>query len=307
MRFNKLNLVLLFLVKIIQIKGQNEELNCVYSQSYYVYSCDLTIQNPNGLNNFQDISGTHINGKSDNDVQYIIFNYDKSSSNIPSIICEKFQNIQYFDIYGATEINDYSLNSCIKLKSLNVGGNIKKINKNAFIENVQLETLSISGFQLTTLPVYVFPKSGNILKILRINNSKINALKPEWFKTLTNLENLSLDFNEIEEIPFGIFVPLRQLVSFSMTDNKLYVISSKSFFNVSQLREYQFNNNLIDAIDESFLINSQNGINGYSFFNNFCMPFERYTTYTIKDFKKCIENYRAYESGKINNFGFNIL
>lgn len=294
---NKSILIFLLNIFVHLAKSQNEVIKCnYYLQSYSNrYQCDLLIQNPNGLNNFQDISGTHLDGKTDNDVNGVYINYNSDSLNFPSIICDKFKNLGSVEISGEVqEIHDYSLKNCINLHSLSISGNIKKINKNAFTENINLLDLRISQTELTTLPVYVFPKLGNSLTFLSLSYNKLNNVKLEWFKALEHLETLRLDNNEIEELPLNIFVPAKNLTTFSMNFNRLKVLSAKSFYNVSKL-DYSFNDNSIEAVDENFIIQSQFIYNKFS--NNFCLAADRNTMLTMSYFEKCIENYRAWETG----------
>jgi len=74
--------------------GQNEFLMCGFSYSNYIYTCSLMIFNPNGLDNFTKIEGTHLSGYSDGHVTHITRGKIISSPILPSIICEKFKNIQ---------------------------------------------------------------------------------------------------------------------------------------------------------------------------------------------------------------------
>ena len=280
-------LIVLLCINCNKINGQNEVLSCVYSQySYYGYTCDLTIKNLNGLNNFQYINGTHINGKSDSDVTNVVFAYGSNSTSIPSIICEKFKNSKYFTIEskGITEINEYSFPNCENLVNLRINfNNIKKVYKNAFSKNLQLEMLSILVSEIITLPVNVFPGPGNKLTFLSLAANKIKVLKPEWFENLVNLTTLDLRSNEIEELPLNIFAPLKNLQQFLMGENKLKVLSSKSFFDISKV-SFEFHTNQLNAIDENFekLINFKS-----VFYNNICI--------NIYD---CFENFRNLENGK---------
>lgn len=299
MRIDKLILVLLFYINIKLINCQNEALNCAYKLESYGYTCALTIINPNGLNNFQDISGVHLNGKNDNDITYVSITSDSNTINIPSIICTKFQNLAYLELDNAniTEINDYYFVNCKNLRSLFFfRKTLSNVYKNAFTENIQLQDLSLYFSGLTDLPANVFPKLGNNLTSLNLNFNKLKVIKLGWFKSLTKLEYVSFVVNLIEEIPIDTFINCKNLKSVDFTSNKLKVLSSKSFYDIFKLEYFDFHENNFIAIDEKFLSHPID--NKLTFTDSGCVIVKPYKSLTTDDFIECIENYRAWESGK---------
>ena len=152
---------------------QNEELKCRYFEDNNDYICELTIFNPNGFNNFTDISGDHLEGKTDYNVDVIHLSRS-ITINIPSIICEKFKNIQHaiFESSGIEKIDDYSFNQCKNLPDLSIMYTmVKKIDKNAFSENSGLERLNLNANELSTLPDNVFLKLGKKLNHLNLGKN----------------------------------------------------------------------------------------------------------------------------------------
>ena len=86
--------ILIFILNTSGSFGQNEVLSCNYKiDSFYGYTCELTIQNPNGLNNFLIIVGKHLDGKTNDDVRNVISIYGSNTTNVPSIICKLFGNV----------------------------------------------------------------------------------------------------------------------------------------------------------------------------------------------------------------------
>ncbi|KAL7043522.1 hypothetical protein ACKWTF_001552 [Chironomus riparius] len=112
---NILLLVLSILFYLILINGQ--ELTCDYKIDAFGYSCNLKIQNPNELNNFTVINGKHLEGKTNDNVEYISCYYPSKSKNWPAIICEKFINTTRIDIdtVGIENLDRNSFPNCKKL------------------------------------------------------------------------------------------------------------------------------------------------------------------------------------------------
>ena len=300
-------LLLVFLLIVKEIKCQNEALNCVYSLSYNnLYSCALTMINPNGLNNIQDISGVHVDGKTDSDVTSAYFTPESNATYIPSIVCEKFKNLENleFEFVSSyiTEINNYYFVNCKKIEYLTFNHfKISKVYKNAFVENIQLQSLVLVDCELTDLPANIFPKLGNNLTSLYLDYNKLKVIKLGWFQSLTKLESLSLNYNLIEEIPINTFTNCKKLNSINMMQNKLKILSSKSFYDVANLK-FTFMNNHLEAIDEKFVYNPV--YQYYSLNYNWCVIEKPYTTVTEDDFSICFDNYRSWEAGKVILFLF---
>lgn len=212
-----------------------------------VYACLLRINNPNGLNNFTDIDGAHLMGYSDGNVDYIINSLGSVTTNIPSIICNKFYNVS--DIYlrsaGIQRINEYSFRNCSKLTNLSIFNNtLTEIDENSFIGNEKLKGLAIE-------------------------NDTISTLRPNLFKSLKSLSSLVLDYTDFQELLNGIFTSLVNLFYISMNGNILRNISSSAYEFRPNLKIARFVNNQISAIDEKFIENT--GINYIDLTGNLCI------------------------------------
>ena len=281
------------------IVSQNEELSCRYFEDSFGYNCELIIHNPYGLNNFTEISGDHLDGKSDSDVVEVSI-HRSITTNIPAIICEKFNNIQHarFESSGIERIDDYSFVQCKNLTNLSIMYTmVKKIDKNAFKENSALESLSIDDAELSTMPNNIFSSLGRKLKFLSLVRNSFKILNAEWFQPLVKLEELRLDYNEIEKIPENTFSSIKYLRSLSMTNNKLKVLSAKSFGDLSKLNYYNFFNNHLTSIDENFL--NRVKFDGLAFSNNWCALVANDQSFSAEHLVECFENYRAIDAGKI--------
>jgi len=185
-------LLIILLANIIAFYCQNEDLACSYSNSdAHGYTCILIISNLNGFNSFTTINGIHEAGKSDKDVQSIIGSPMSNTTNIPSIICEKFKNIQSIDLTEVEIqiIDENSFKYCQNLSSLRLNGNkIKKIDENSFINNLKLSHLYIFGDQSSTLPDK-FLTNQTKLEIVYVFDNQVADLTNKVFNSIKNLNS----------------------------------------------------------------------------------------------------------------------
>lgn len=115
-----------------------QSITCQYYQSsFYGYTCSLTIFNILGSNSFTSINGTHLQGRSDADVNTVMI-FDGETANIPSIFCSQFPNLQRFDL-GIAFINTLSgdpFAQCSELNFVNLWQNyITEVPEDIFANN----------------------------------------------------------------------------------------------------------------------------------------------------------------------------
>jgi len=190
---------------------------CTYRTHYYYGSCDIFIYNPSGTYNFSRISGTHLEGKTNEDVRYILRTTDSNTTNVPSIICDTFQNSTRFELQsiGISRIDENSFWGCKSLEYLDLSSNLlTSLPLNAFSTHPSsypnkiselpwdkygshlqnLETLYLQGNKIQEIQPLVFNSLVN-LKTLWLNSNKIKSVLPELFDTLKNLTVLYLNHN----------------------------------------------------------------------------------------------------------------
>ena len=98
-------------------------LQCSYSAALsFQYSCDLflfTLTNDYIVN---DIKGTHVDGKSDEDVVLVAARTGSYSPVFPTIICDKYQNIKAIKFRNQilSVIKDTDFKSCENLEVLDL-------------------------------------------------------------------------------------------------------------------------------------------------------------------------------------------
>lgn len=116
-------------------------LSCSYTLYYNEYERDLTINNPNGSNNFTGIGGVHLNEFANSDATNLIAIIREAISyNEPSTICETFLNLVNINLYkvGLTEIGDGDVHELFNLIWIS-------ITSHRFLKTHLLDSLALSG------------------------------------------------------------------------------------------------------------------------------------------------------------------
>jgi len=306
------------------IYSQNEAIYCEFSGNY---TCAISVYNPNGFNNFTTINGTHLTGKNDENVLNVYSFAASNTKNIPSIICEKFINIQKIELNqnGIRTINEYSFKNCQKLYYLDLKFNkISEIDEKSFNNNLMLQYLYMYDNQLTNIPENLFLNLEN-LSILRLNGNnitdlpadifkplkklvdlsfsrnKISKLRMEWFEKLEKLNFLWIYKNLIEDFQQNIFAPLKSLTNLYSGTNNLSVIHSDSFGTHPYLKLIAFDSNEIIAIDEQIIDNTN--VTNFYMSKNVCANVNITDSSASREYmrtqlRQCFENYNDLVIGK---------
>lgn len=318
-----MNLKIFLLVILVKTDISKGEAICNYSvDKKSIYKCKLSVKNDD------EIGGTHLNDKSDDDVLNIQSSESSNSTDFPTKICEKFKNLQSIHLVNVyiQNIDENSLKSCKNLKIFNVAVNkVREIPENMFTENLNLVEVDLSQNKLTNLGENLFKNLKNLqilkltknklsdlpknifnplenLKHLSLINNEIKILKTSWFKQLHNLQQLFLSFNRIEELPEGMFINLSSLKSLDLSVNNLTTIHADSFGSLPNLMEIYLEYNNINAIDQKVIDDTGISIIELGFGDknvkvNLCVNknFRDMTRSRIQlksGLKKCFENYR---------------
>ncbi|KAL7043529.1 hypothetical protein ACKWTF_001559 [Chironomus riparius] len=189
-----------FLIFAINFDAIFGRLSCNYVVLPSGYTCNLTINNPFGLNIFVNINGTHVSGYTDSDVLRVVRAAGSNTPNIPSIICSKFMNVEHIELQSITifNVDDYSFAGCTALTFLTLAGNfVSTIHENAFQRNLNLHTLYLLRNQLTTLPENVFQHQQ---KLNTLCGNSLTTIRADSFGFLPNLVFADVTFNAINAI-----------------------------------------------------------------------------------------------------------
>lgn len=266
-------LLLIFLLSIVTI-ASSQSLSCNFISTNGIYTCYLTIDNPNGDEGFSGITGLHMDGRTNNDVRQVRF--AGISPIIPRIICDSFQFVTALLItehVGIQRLTENALSSCLRLSQFLIWYNpVTEIHPNFFRNNINLSIVELTHFQVTTIPEELFStitrlfwitisdteslsdlpvnlfKNARFLGVLFLFHNQLNIWRPEWTQSMTLLELFSIENNSISVIPRNVLNP-RQLWEITVSGNQLQVVDAFMFNNVSSIRLFQINDNPIEAID----------------------------------------------------------
>jgi len=228
-----------------------QSLHCNYTDSVVLgqqrYVCNLGIQNPTGFDEFTEINGTHLEGRTSADVTGLYLVILSRTINFPRIICSQFPNLVHinFAAMDVVEITENTFSGCQNVEWLRLWFNeIEEIHERAFANNTRLRYLDLDRNKLTTLPENVFLDLVNLEELELSNNPftlipgglfrplisliglfliqvRIVTLNPEWFAPLGNLELLTVYGNNITELPDNSFSALINLRAFEISRNPI--------------------------------------------------------------------------------------
>jgi BspA type Leucine rich repeat region (6 copies) len=193
------------------------------------YRCDATIVNPQGLDGDVQISGTHLDGRTNNDVREVII-VSGTTPIIPSALCQRFRFVDFFvaaSNNGITRLTDGAFRDCSQLKDVHIRFNsINEIHPQTFQNNGLVSRVLFLDFTITALPealfaplpllltleIAYFPslvdlpanifQNNRQLTVLKIAHNRLNIWRPEWTRDLTQLTLFSFWRNQnITSIP----------------------------------------------------------------------------------------------------------
>ncbi|XP_070497991.1 leucine-rich repeat-containing protein 15-like [Chironomus tepperi] len=313
-------------ITLINSKVHGSGGDCTYEFSdENGYRCTLNIRDSHYDSAFTEIGGTHLEGKTDDDVVGVEVYRSVKSPDLPAFVCNKFKNLTFFGLYilDLTELPEDSFVNCKNILDIKLGTSpffgqdIEKLPKNLLAGNPKLEVFEAKLHELKTLPEKFFANNPELRKISLIENkirtlpadifkplvnlkelylseNSLRKLNPEWFETLVNLEILYFYKNKIADIPKNTFATLTNLKDLWLSTNKLTVIHSDSFGVHPNLESVNVVENDLAAIDEKFIDNI--GITNFLFDDMNCaedryISRNGYKTELKKVLKRCFDNY----------------
>ncbi|KAL7043432.1 hypothetical protein ACKWTF_001495 [Chironomus riparius] len=323
----KLVLILIVLFNTQSCSTNVKKIRCKYqlNSDLMSYQCQLSITNPNEIDDFRNISGTHLKEYSDEDV-HEIESLDVASKNIPKIICEKFKNIQKIKFFYRNNFQSgfETLKNCKNLSSMSISFDyMKKINdnifsgldklqmlqlknkiewpENLFFTNQNLKVLSLNENYILDLPANIFQSQEN-LQDLDLSTNKIQNLQLKWFANMKRLKSLNLYANQIIELPKDIFTALTSLETIKLRNNRIKIINSNSFGILPKLSTLDLSFNRINAIDEQLIDNT--GIADINLSGNKCYDSIFFDNSTTKDalfleLQNCYTNFKIIQNRRL--------
>lgn len=252
-------------------------LSCTYDRMITgrIYWCQLTAVNPAGLDNFERVGGNHLPGGNDDAVMYISAQ-NQNTRVIPSVICQQFQSLQILDMINnqLDEITDQTFRGCAFLTELMIlRNNIRRIpnrafssarnlhtlfldaNRIEFIERAAFEGTRIELLDLTMNEIHRFEREvflpiASTLRILRLNDNKLEMLPPNAFHGLDNLIDLELNHNHFFSLPTGVFNPLVNLQILQLANCGLERLQPTLFSGLNNLVDLELGLNDLDFLPD---------------------------------------------------------
>ncbi|XP_070492487.1 leucine-rich repeat-containing protein 15-like [Chironomus tepperi] len=250
------------------------------------YTCYMTIDNPNGWNNFTQVEGFHYPGMNNVFVTAIVRNTLTSSTpNVPEIICQQFPHVTYIDMsfLQLQEVGENTFRGCRNLDWLRLYYNrIPSLPENLFIHNrhltyidldsnlfttfpenlfanqLALQALDLNNNPLTNLPTGIFRNLWS-LQTLFLRAGSLPTINPGWFANLINLNYLDLSYNVFNQtIPSNAFANLLQLETFYLVRTGLTTFDQEWFRNMPHLLFLYMYSNRLTSVPANFLVNSPN-------------------------------------------------
>lgn len=170
-----------------------------YDDPHEGYICELHLTNPNGLDNFAAITGTHLAGFGNDDVVKVERNVASYTTNIPTIICDTFRNLKIFDFSQdfIAEISATSLRSCSALEVVELyQNNIQRLSADAFRFNPNLWMVYLNYNSITDLPANLFTSLPS-LRYVMLDGNALTVIHADTFGVRPSFTNFYLNRNSI--------------------------------------------------------------------------------------------------------------
>ncbi|KAF2884862.1 hypothetical protein ILUMI_21339 [Ignelater luminosus] len=139
-------------------------------------------------------------------------------------------------------------NKLIERIFLNGNPNLVELPNRLFSNLTKLNTVTLSECGLKYLPEDLFLESIN-LQDISLDTNQIEYLPNKIFRNLENLENIDLGYNKIKELPKDLFSTTTKLKSVNLENNHLISIKKTYFEHLQILEILDLKNNQINEID----------------------------------------------------------
>lgn len=221
---------------------------CIFGFWNNEYRCTLNNVVSRLGSDFVDLSGDHIEGRTNADVLQVHNAPSSTIEEIPSIIFETFTNLQ--SVHTSPNLLRLNLDNCgNNLQELWLIGNplIFELTAGSLRGCQSLRWLSLTRSSIQSINDNAFDNTPN-LSFLALNNNFLSTIRSGWLRGLTGLENLQLEDNQITSIQSGAFVG-SGVTEIHLRNNRLTRIESETFTNMPNLDYLDVSNNLIANID----------------------------------------------------------
>lgn len=247
-----------FIVLCVFAIQKAQSITCTYRDNENGYTCDLNHQLISDENGLQFVYGSHVNGKSNENVQ-VITAENSAIKIFPSLLIDKFSMLTTVDLTGVEMTSFVSpITSCARLVNVLLSKNLlTDIPEGIFMKCTNLDAIDFGENQIEEIHENAFAGLTN-LRRLDLGDNRIKVLQTNVLKSTSNLIFLAVGVNEIEELQPELLASLPNLNSFLAFTNKINYLNESSFKNNRNLQEISLFSNQISKIDPETFTNLEN-------------------------------------------------
>ncbi|XP_037040508.1 connectin-like [Bradysia coprophila] len=242
---------------------------------YYGYHCFLEHVNATDVSDMVDLSGEHVDGRSDVHVETVIVSPTARLEEIPMNIFATFINLETFfcnanflrriDLpFCGPRMRTFQANTnqvevlqngafrgCRSLEQITIiMSDIQRIEENAFAELNQLRDLLLYENPLVELHGHLFRQLPQ-LQLVRFDQGELTSIHPGTFQCKEFMSQLDLSLNRLERIETGTFTNLLRLRTLNLGRNNIQVIEEGAFANLPLLERLELVENQIAVLDSN--------------------------------------------------------
>lgn len=238
-----------------------------------VYTCTLSNVVASNPADVVNLSGTHIGGRTNNDVTQVIVIRPSSIEEIPTNIFTTFPNLEYFVIEN-NDVRKIELTNCgLRVKEVRINGNqVSLLQNGAFRGCSSIEVLHLIANNFNDIEEGAFDGLPNLIELtmfinqfpairqnlfryqtqleyLRIDQNGISTVHGGTFQSLTNVHYLDLIINNLETISAGTFTNMPNLVTLNIRINRIRFIELGAFANLPYLQTINLSDNELTVLN----------------------------------------------------------
>ncbi|XP_070495732.1 leucine-rich repeat-containing protein 15-like [Chironomus tepperi] len=226
-------------------------IECIFDITSTGYRCNAIINNPTGTD-ITSISGQHLPGRTDSDVQ-IVSILSQNTRNFPGIFCRQFGNVREISIIQSNLelVESSAFADCRSIEQIIINENlVTSLPANLFANSPRLYHVSFLFNQISQIHANAFV--GTAIEFLDFGNNLLTAVNPQWFVPISSTLR-SLDFfnNFISQVPDGIFSTLARL-EFLMIGMNGVQLGNNPFLGLTSLRTLGLGRNGIRELNPSW-------------------------------------------------------
>jgi Leucine-rich repeat (LRR) protein len=161
-------------------------------------------------------------------------------------------------------INKSIFRGLTDLKHLSLYRNkIRRLEENCFrfggsdSENIALTKLDLSANQIQRLDTNIFNSLSNLEELL-LNSNQISSIEVLCFQDLKQLKQLDLSCNEIESLKKEMFLGLISLNNLVVSNNALFALEDNCFAELENLKKLDLSYNKLEELNSSNFSNLRN-------------------------------------------------